>query len=111
MEVSSHGLEQGRVNGVAFGAALFTNLSRDHLDYHGSMEEYGAAKARLFHWDSLHHAVINLDDGLGWSCGSLDRRRVSVLGYGLGKGEISATDWTCPSAASSWRSRRRGERV
>ena len=90
MEVSSHGLEQGRVNGVAFGAALFTNLSRDHLDYHGSMEEYGAAKARLFHWDSLHHAVINLDDGFGAQLArSLDRSRVSVLGYGLGKGEIS----------------------
>jgi UDP-N-acetylmuramoyl-L-alanyl-D-glutamate--2,6-diaminopimelate ligase len=91
MEVSSHGLEQGRVNGVAFAAALFTNLSRDHLDYHGTMEQYGAAKARLFHWDGLHHAVINLDDGFGAQlAGSLDRSRVNVLGYGLGKGEISA---------------------
>ena len=90
MEVSSHGLEQGRVNGVAFAAALFTNLSRDHLDYHGTMEQYGAAKARLFHWDGLHHAVINLDDGFGAQlAGSLDRSRVNVLGYGLGKGEIS----------------------
>ena len=90
MEVSSHGLEQGRVNGVAFAAALFTNLSRDHLDYHGTMEQYGAAKTRLFHWDSLHHAVINLDDGFGAKLArSLDRSRVNVLGYGLGKGEIS----------------------
>ncbi len=90
MEVSSHGLEQGRVNGVAFAAALFTNLSRDHLDYHGTMEQYGAAKARLFHWAGLHHAVINLDDGFGAQlAGSLDRSRVNVLGYGLGKGEIS----------------------
>jgi UDP-N-acetylmuramoyl-L-alanyl-D-glutamate--2,6-diaminopimelate ligase len=90
MEVSSHGLEQGRVNGVAFAAALFTNLSRDHLDYHGTMEQYGAAKARLFHWDGLHHAVINLDDGFGAQlAGSLDRSRVNVLGYGLGKGEVS----------------------
>ena len=90
MEVSSHGLEQGRVNGVAFVAALFTNLSRDHLDYHGSMERYGAAKARLFRWPELRHAVINLDDGFGRRlAASLDRSRVDVLGYGLGKGEIS----------------------
>jgi len=90
MEVSSHGLEQGRVNGVAFAAALFTNLSRDHLDYHGSMEQYGAAKARLFHWEGLRHAVINLDDPFGARlASSLDRTRVNVLGYGLGKGEVS----------------------
>ncbi len=90
MEVSSHGLQQGRVNGVAFAAALFTNLSRDHLDYHGSMEEYGAVKARLFHWDDLQHAVINLDDEFGVQLTrSLDRARVNVLGYGMGKGEIS----------------------
>ena len=48
MEVSSHGLQQGRVGGVAFDCALFTNLSHDHLDYHGSMDAYAAAKARLF---------------------------------------------------------------
>ena len=53
MEVSSHGLEQGRVNGVAFDVALFTNLSRDHLDYHRTMAAYGAAKARLFAWPGL----------------------------------------------------------
>jgi len=51
MEVSSHGLDQFRVNGVEFTTAVFTNLTRDHLDYHGSMEEYGASKAKLFHWD------------------------------------------------------------
>ena len=49
MEVSSHGLDQGRVNGVAFDVALFTNLTRDHLDYHGTLAAYGAAKARLLH--------------------------------------------------------------
>jgi UDP-N-acetylmuramoyl-L-alanyl-D-glutamate--2,6-diaminopimelate ligase len=90
VEVSSHGLEQGRVNGVAFAAALFTNLSRDHLDYHGSMERYGAAKARLFSWPGLQHAVINLDDSFGLElAAALDRSRINVLGYGLGKGEIS----------------------
>jgi UDP-N-acetylmuramoyl-L-alanyl-D-glutamate--2,6-diaminopimelate ligase len=90
MEVSSHGLDQGRVNGVAFSAALFTNFSRDHLDYHGTMENYGAAKAKLFHWPGLRHAVINLDDDFGAGlAASLDRTRVEVLGYGFGKGEIS----------------------
>jgi UDP-N-acetylmuramoyl-L-alanyl-D-glutamate--2,6-diaminopimelate ligase len=90
MEVSSHGLDQGRVNGAAFAAALFTNLSRDHLDYHGSMDHYGRAKARLFHWPGLRHAVINLDDDFGARlAASLDRAQVDVLGYGLGKGEIS----------------------
>lgn len=65
MEVSSHGLAQGRVNGVAFDCALFTNLTHDHLDYHGSMEAYAAAKARLFEFESLTHAVLNLDDVVG----------------------------------------------
>ena len=90
MEVSSHGLDQGRVNGVTFAAALFTNLTRDHLDYHGTMEQYGAAKAQLFQWPGLEHAVINLDDKFGAQlAGSLDRSCLNVLGYGLGKGEIS----------------------
>jgi UDP-N-acetylmuramoyl-L-alanyl-D-glutamate--2,6-diaminopimelate ligase len=90
MEVSSHGLDQGRVNGVAFSAALFTNFSRDHLDYHGTMERYGAAKAKLFHWPGLRHAVINLDDAFGVELAAcVDRTQVNVLGYGFGKGEIS----------------------
>jgi UDP-N-acetylmuramoyl-L-alanyl-D-glutamate--2,6-diaminopimelate ligase len=90
MEVSSHGLDQGRVNGVAFSAALFTNLSRDHLDYHGTMEHYGAAKAKLFRWPGLRHAVINLDDAFGARlAASIDRTKVDVLGYGFGRGEIS----------------------
>ncbi len=65
MEVSSHALEQGRVNGVNFRLAVFTNLTRDHLDYHGSMEAYAAAKRRLFHMPGLATAVINLDDAFG----------------------------------------------
>jgi UDP-N-acetylmuramoyl-L-alanyl-D-glutamate--2,6-diaminopimelate ligase len=65
MEVSSHALEQGRVGAVAFGTAVFTNLTRDHLDYHGSMEAYGNAKAKLFAWPTLTHAVINVDDAFG----------------------------------------------
>ncbi len=62
MEVSSHALEQGRVDAVQFDVAVFTNLTRDHLDYHGSMEAYGAAKAKLFSWPNLKAAVINADD-------------------------------------------------
>ncbi len=57
IEVSSHGLDQGRVNGVAFDCALFTNLTHDHLDYHGTMAAYAAAKARLFETPGLETAV------------------------------------------------------
>jgi UDP-N-acetylmuramoyl-L-alanyl-D-glutamate--2,6-diaminopimelate ligase len=90
MEVSSHGVEQGRINGVKFDVALFTNLSRDHLDYHRTMEDYGAAKARLFHWPNLKHAVVNIDDRFGREIAdSIDKSRVNVLGYGFGKGEIA----------------------
>jgi UDP-N-acetylmuramoyl-L-alanyl-D-glutamate--2,6-diaminopimelate ligase len=65
MEVSSHGLEQGRVAALDFDVAVFTNLSRDHLDYHGSMQAYGAAKAKLFQLPQLDCRVINLDDPFG----------------------------------------------
>lgn len=65
MEVSSHGLEQERVAGTHFAVAVLTNLTQDHLDYHGTMQEYEAAKARLFAWDGLRAAVINRDDGMG----------------------------------------------
>ncbi len=65
MEVSSHALDQGRVDAVHFAVGVFTNLSRDHLDYHGDMERYGAAKARLFAAPGLRAAVVNLDDAFG----------------------------------------------
>ena len=65
MEVSSHALDQGRVDGVHFDIAAFTNLTRDHLDYHGTMAAYGAAKATLSAWPALRAAVVNLDDGFG----------------------------------------------
>ena len=90
MEVSSHGIDQGRINGVEFDVALFTNLSRDHLDYHKTMEDYGAAKARLFRWPQLKHAVVNVDDRFGRELAeSIDKSRINVLGYGFGKGEIA----------------------
>ncbi len=65
MEVSSHALDQGRVDAVRFAVGVFTNLTRDHLDYHGDMDAYGAAKARLFQAPGLRAAVVNLDDGFG----------------------------------------------
>ncbi|MBT8766196.1 UDP-N-acetylmuramoyl-L-alanyl-D-glutamate--2,6-diaminopimelate ligase [Metapseudomonas boanensis] len=79
MEVSSHGLEQGRVAALDFDVAVFTNLSRDHLDYHGSMEAYAAAKARLFAWPDLRVRVVNLDDDFGrqLACEQHESRLVS----------------------------------
>ena len=65
IEVSSHALEQKRIDGVAFDAVLFTNLSRDHLDYHGDMQSYGAAKARLFNDYPARYRIINLDSEFG----------------------------------------------
>jgi UDP-N-acetylmuramoyl-L-alanyl-D-glutamate--2,6-diaminopimelate ligase len=65
MEVSSHALSQGRVNGVRFDVAMLTNLSRDHLDYHGDMQSYAAAKRKLFDWQQLKYVVLNLDDAYG----------------------------------------------
>lgn len=62
MEVSSHALDQYRVNGVQFNTAIFTNLTHDHLDYHKTMEAYAACKARLFHVPGLKHAIVNIDD-------------------------------------------------
>ena len=83
MEVSSHALDQGRVDGLTMTGAVFTNLTRDHLDYHGSMEAYGAAKARLFDREELHFAVINFDDPFGRQLyeqldGKCDRVRYSL---------------------------------
>ena len=65
MEVSSHALDQGRVDAVHYDVAVFTNLSRDHLDYHGDMTTYGEAKARLFVREGLNAAVVNIDDAFG----------------------------------------------
>jgi UDP-N-acetylmuramoyl-L-alanyl-D-glutamate--2,6-diaminopimelate ligase len=83
MEVSSHALDQGRVDKLAITGAVFTNLTRDHLDYHGSMEAYGKAKARLFNREGLHFSVINFDDPFGRQLfeqleGKCDRVRYSL---------------------------------
>ena len=85
MEVSSHALDQGRVNGVQYDVALLTNLSHDHLDYHGDMQNYAAAKRRLFDWRQLKFAVLNLDDAFGRGLAEeLQSSQLEVIGYGLG---------------------------
>lgn len=89
MEVSSHGLYQGRVNGVAFDVAVFTNLTQDHLDYHGTMAEYEAAKTRLFDWPGLKSAVINRDDAMGQRLLARLKGKTLVYEYGL-HGEASS---------------------
>ena len=85
MEVSSHALAQGRVAGVSFTAAIFTNLSRDHLDYHGDMAAYAAAKQRLFHAPDLRYAIVNGDDAFGREILANLRPGVTVVSYGLGE--------------------------
>lgn len=100
MEVSSHALEQGRVGAVQFDVAAFTNLTRDHLDYHGSMEAYGAAKAKLFAWPSLHAAVINIDDAFGRELAAQLPAHARALRYsaaGDDQADIAATAVTTSS--------------
>ncbi|HEY0745579.1 MAG TPA: Mur ligase family protein, partial [Steroidobacteraceae bacterium] len=85
MEVSSHALDQGRVDGVRFQVAAFTNFTRDHLDYHGTMLKYGEAKAKLFQHAELAHMVLNVDDEFGRALaqkysGSASLIAVSVCG-------------------------------
>ncbi|MDO9007552.1 MAG: UDP-N-acetylmuramoyl-L-alanyl-D-glutamate--2,6-diaminopimelate ligase [Thiobacillus sp.] len=87
MEVSSHGLVQGRVNGTSFNVAVLTNLSRDHLDYHGDMDSYAAAKAQLFSWPGLDTVVLNLDDAFGQRL-EQSIRSARVAGYGFQRGAV-----------------------
>ena len=97
MEVSSHGLEQGRVSAVAFDCALFTNLSHDHLDYHGTMEAYAAAKEKLFDAPGLAAAVLNLDDAMGVRLARRLRGKLRVIGYGLPDAPVAAVDAYLPA--------------
>jgi UDP-N-acetylmuramoyl-L-alanyl-D-glutamate--2,6-diaminopimelate ligase len=84
MEASSHGLVQHRLAGVDFDLALLTNVTRDHLDYHGTMRHYETAKARLFGWESLRWAVLNLDDRFGRELAArVHRPGLNVVGYGF----------------------------
>jgi UDP-N-acetylmuramoyl-L-alanyl-D-glutamate--2,6-diaminopimelate ligase len=94
MEVSSHALAQERVFGVPFDVAVFTNLTRDHLDYHKTMEEYFAAKRVLFEGcgtDPPRAVVTNLDDEYGVKLAEFSRKRSSVvLKYGWERGDLHA---------------------
>ncbi len=92
MEVSSHALSQGRVNGILFDVAVFTNLSRDHLDYHLNFKNYFDAKKKLFHFPSLKVAVINIDDAYGKKLKlSLVQNKTKVITYGIKNGDIRAS--------------------
>jgi UDP-N-acetylmuramyl-tripeptide synthetase len=100
MEVSSVGLDQGRVDGVAFAVALFTNLTRDHLDYHHDMDAYGAAKRRLFGWPTLSHAVLNLDDAFGVRLarelqGRAARSGLGIIGVGTTADPVPDLELAC----------------
>jgi len=101
MEVSSHALEQGRVNGVQFDVAVFTNLSRDHLDYHRDMTAYGQAKARLFAMEGLKFAVINHDDDYGRQLLLGLGTQVNSLSYGIEGGDVRAQE-VRPSSDGLW---------
>jgi len=91
MEVSSHGLDQGRVNAVGFDVAVFTNLTRDHLDYHGTMAAYGAAKAKLFSRPGIKACIINTDDPFGRHLAAVARAGgARVLTCGFDGGDLHA---------------------
>ncbi len=103
-EVSSHGLDQGRAAGVNFDVAVFTNLTRDHLDYHGTMEKYFAAKRLLFDgtvYPAPRVAVINAHDSHARQLAAAARRAgAEVRLYGIGEG-----DWRAANhSPHSWRS-------
>jgi UDP-N-acetylmuramoyl-L-alanyl-D-glutamate--2,6-diaminopimelate ligase len=87
MEVSSHALDQGRVDGVRFHVAAFTNLTRDHLDYHESMAAYGAAKSRLFQMPELKHIVLNIGDEYGRGLAQTYNGDASLTAVWVGPGD------------------------
>ncbi|HVE98387.1 MAG TPA: UDP-N-acetylmuramoyl-L-alanyl-D-glutamate--2,6-diaminopimelate ligase [Mycobacteriales bacterium] len=104
MEVSSHGLALGRVDGVRYAAAVFTNLSQDHLDFHGDMEEYFKAKAALFDESRSAVAVVNVDDAAGRRL--LDRVRIPLVmtsARGSHTADWRATDVTATAEGTSFR--------
>jgi len=92
MEVSSHALDQGRVAGVPFHTAVFTNLSTEHQDYHGGMQAYAEAKARLFEGAGLNLAVINVDDLVGARLASAVRRRTYTVAVGSRASQVRLGD-------------------
>jgi UDP-N-acetylmuramoyl-L-alanyl-D-glutamate--2,6-diaminopimelate ligase len=102
MEVSSHALAQQRVEGVRFDVAVFTNLSQDHLDFHGSMEEYGAAKLRLFEPGQARQGVVNVDDPWGRRIAS----SAAIPVIGVSNGDATGVELAPRATAYTWRGRR-----
>ncbi len=93
MEVSSHGLHQGRVRGVNFDVAVLSNLSHDHLDYHQTFEAYAAAKRSLFEHKGLKCAVLNCDDTFGQTLtDDLKAAGKALMTYGIAHGDVQAVD-------------------
>ena len=104
MEVSSHALSQGRVNGILFDLAVFTNLTRDHLDYHLNLKNYFNEKKKLFYFSSIKVAVINIDDLYGKKLKTLlTKNKTKVLSYGIKSGDIRATDIAYSNSSTSFR--------
>lgn len=95
MEVSSHALAQGRVNGIEFDTAVFTNLTRDHLDYHCTMAAYGQAKQKLFAWPTLKTVVINYDDPFSREILTILPSFVKPLTYSItsDQADVFISDW------------------
>lgn len=91
MEVSSHGLDQGRINAVSFDTAVFSNFSQDHLDYHNTLEDYAAAKRKLFFMPGLRVAIINLDDAFGRELAQECKQHLCVWGYST-RSDVSALE-------------------
>lgn len=92
MEVSSHALDQDRVAGIDFNVAVFTGLSRDHLDYHGNMEDYAEAKKKLFFCQGLKYGVVNADDVYGGELIETLRDKISITGFGIRQADVTHGD-------------------
>src|SRR6185295_5927549 len=101
MEVSSHSLHQRRVEGVLFDVVVFTNLTRDHLDYHGTMDEYFAAKARLLDYLLPHGTVVYNQDDTAWRGLRTSRRRVG-FSERVPNAEVHAEQVRFGSRGSEW---------
>ena len=102
MEVSSHALAQARVDGIRFDAAVFTNLSHDHLDFHGTVDDYFAAKASLFTPERAALAVVNEDDP--WGRRLVSRSAIPTVGYS--RREVSNVESAAHRTTFTWRARR-----
>ena len=100
MEVSSHGIEQKRIEGLTFETAVFANLSQDHLDYHGDMESYFAIKRQLFLLPKLQHAIINVDDEYGQRLFADEGIAAEKISYGFSESaDVRVVSWTMNGAS------------